>query len=138
MFLSYRRSALGNTLGSEWVSTEEMSSFYGISKNHLVKVVNHLGHLKFVVIKRGRSGGVKLARDPSQINLADVVQASEPDFYLTECFDVKTNVCVITPSCALKTVLKRAHQSFIQTLGTATLADVTTKSKSHHLGKRAQ
>jgi Rrf2 family nitric oxide-sensitive transcriptional repressor len=113
----------------EWISTEEMSSFYGISNHHLVKAVNHLGHLKFITIKRGRSGGVKLAKDPAQINLADVIQATEPDFHITECFNVEANTCPISATCGLKSVLKKANQSFIQTLQQYTLADIIEKPR---------
>jgi Rrf2 family nitric oxide-sensitive transcriptional repressor len=113
----------------QWTSTEEMSSFYKISNNHLVKAVNHLGRLNLIEIKRGRSGGVKLARDPAQINLADVIQSTEPDFQLTECFNPETNTCPIVASCGLKSVLKKANQSFFQTLQQYTLADIVSKPK---------
>jgi Rrf2 family nitric oxide-sensitive transcriptional repressor len=103
-----------------------MSSFFKISNNHLVKAVNHLGHLGFIAIKRGRSGGVKLARDPSQINLGEVIQATEPDFYLAECFNSKTNTCPIASNCGLKGVLKKANHAFLQTLRDYTLADIVT------------
>ena len=100
----------------QWIATQEISTFYKISHHHLVKAVHHLGILHYVSIKRGRSGGIKLAKDPSDINLADIVRATEPDFYLTECFNKETNTCPITASCELKSILKTAHQSFFATL----------------------
>lgn len=107
-----------------WISTEEISSFYRISNHHLVKAVNHLGRLNFITIKRGRTGGIQLSMAPEKINLAKVVQATEPDFHLTECFDAKTNTCPITAVCGLKTVLGKANHAFFQTLEQYTLADI--------------
>jgi Rrf2 family nitric oxide-sensitive transcriptional repressor len=110
------------------VSTEEISSFYKISNHHLVKAVNHLGHLNFITIKRGRSGGVQLARDPDQINLADVIQSMEPDFFLAECFNPETNTCPITRTCGLKSVLRKANHAFLQTVQQFTLADIVAQN----------
>ena len=112
-----------------WVSTEEMSSFFKISNHHLVKAVNNLGHLGIITVKRGRSGGVKLAHDPTEINLAHVIQSTEPDFEITECFNNKTNTCPITATCGLKSVLKKANLNLLQTLSEFTLADIVTKTK---------
>ncbi len=39
------------------VSTAEVSEAYGISKNHLVRVVQGLGRHGFVDVRPGRSGG---------------------------------------------------------------------------------
>ena len=89
----------------QWISTEEISTFYKISHHHLVKAVHHLGKLDYILIRRGRSGGIRLAKDPSLINLAEIVRATEPDFYLTECFNEETNTCPITASCELKSIL---------------------------------
>ena len=40
----------------------ELADFYKISRNHLVKVVHHLGLLGYIETTRGRTGGIKLAK----------------------------------------------------------------------------
>src|SRR4051812_19367067 len=61
------------------VRTEEISRAYGISKHHLVRVVQTLANSDYLEIHTGRSGGVTLAREPEAIRLGDVVQAAEPN-----------------------------------------------------------
>ena len=105
------------------VSTEEISKAYGISNNHLVKVVNNLGHHNFLKVKRGRHGGIMLDREPSEINVGAVLRASEPDFFLAECFG-PGNQCPIASACRLKGLLAEARDAFMNVLNSRTLADL--------------
>jgi Rrf2 family nitric oxide-sensitive transcriptional repressor len=110
------------------VTTQEISNAYGISKNHLVRVIQTLGERKYVHIQTGRSGGVRLACSPEQIRLGDVVRDAEPNMRLVECFDRETNKCPIVRHCALKGMLNEALQAFLESLNRYTLADVITSS----------
>ncbi|HVG57026.1 MAG TPA: Rrf2 family transcriptional regulator [Hyalangium sp.] len=111
------------------VSTQEVSEAYGISKNHLVRVVQALGKHGFIEVRPGRSGGLTLARAPSDISLGQVFRVTEPDFHLVECFDRQTNTCPIAPACGLKGILFEARDAFLAVLDKYTLADVTKRSR---------
>jgi len=109
--------------GGRLITIEETAKTYGISRAHLMKVVNILtktGYLKGV---RGRSGGFTLATSPESINLGSVVRATEPDFALVECF-ATGNQCVISGRCRLPNILNEALHSFVATLDRYTLADL--------------
>jgi len=106
------------------VSTQSMSDAYGISKHHLVRVVQTLAQHGYVRVVPGRSGGVGLARAPEDIRLGNVVVDTEPSLRLVECFDAKTNTCPITRHCGLKGILHDALQAFVDTLNAHTLADL--------------
>lgn len=108
----------------ETISTKRISTAYGISKNHLVRVVQTLSEYGYVRVTPGRLGGVRLARDPQDIRLGEVVHHSEPNLRLVECFDERTNTCPITSACGLKAYLKRALDSFLAELNRHTLAEL--------------
>lgn len=108
----------------ELVSTQSMSDAYGISKHHLVRVVQTLAQHGYVRVVPGRSGGVGLARAPEDIRLGTVVVDTEPSLRLVECFDAKTNTCPMTRHCGLKGILHDALQAFVDTLNAHTLADL--------------
>lgn len=110
------------------VSTGEVSNAYGISKHHLVRVVQGLGRHGFVEVRPGRSGGVVLARPPAEISVGQVVRHMEPDFHIVECFDPQKNNCPITPACGLIGVLNEATRSFLATLDKYTLEDLLRRS----------
>lgn len=105
------------------ITIDETAKVYGISRAHLMKVVNQLTRAGYLKAVRGRSGGLALAKRPHKIGIGDVVRATEPDFALVECFGVD-NQCVITPRCRLRGALKEALGAFIATLDRYTLADL--------------
>ena len=106
------------------VSTADICEFHFISKNHLLKVVNKLGGLGYVELKRGRGGGLRLNMDPHDINIGTLVTQIEPHMDIIECFNRENNTCVITKACKLKPIFKRAQNAFIEELRNFTLADV--------------
>ena len=107
------------------VTIAEMAEHHVVSKNHLMKVVNDLARHGYLQTSRGRGGGLRLSKSPSEINLGDVVRHTETDFRLVECFDATTNTCTLSTHCQLKQVLGLALKSYLAELDKVTLADVT-------------
>jgi Rrf2 family transcriptional regulator, nitric oxide-sensitive transcriptional repressor len=108
-----------------YVTIGEIAKAFVISESHLTKVVHHLGKNRLLTNVRGRGGGVALACSAASINLGTVVRAAEAEGALVECFDPKTNHCVITPVCGLRDVLAQALEAFYAALDRYTLADIT-------------
>ena len=102
----------------------EIAEAYGISRNHLMKVVHELGRAGFIDTVRGRNGGLRLARMPSAIRIGDVVRRMEDDFDIVACFGAGTGGCVIAPDCRLAGMLGEALQAFLGVLDGYTLADL--------------
>lgn len=116
------------------VTIEETALAYGISRNHLMKVANHLtreGYLKSV---RGRSGGLALGRPADEIKLGAVVRGTEPDFAVVECFS-EDGRCRITPSCRLKGVLRGAINAFMAEMDRHSLADLVVDPAAFGMGR---
>ena len=105
------------------VPIDEVSRAYGVSHHHLVKIVQLLVDRQLVASTRGRGGGLRLNRQPAEINVGALVRLTEPHFDLVECFDRTTNTCPIEPACGLKQVLRDAQRAFLDVLDGRTLAD---------------
>ncbi len=114
--------------GEGLATIQEISDAYGISKNHLMKVVQQLGELGWVDTVRGRNGGLRLFRESLKLTVGQVVRATENDFALVGCFVAdgdEARGCVIEPQCRLKGVLAAARDAFFAELDRHTLGELS-------------
>jgi Rrf2 family nitric oxide-sensitive transcriptional repressor len=102
----------------------EIANSYGISRNHLGKVVHNLANSGYISTTRGKGGGMRLSQAPGKINLGEVVRNTEGRFDLAECFDSLHNTCSIASCCQLKDVFWEARCAFLAVLDRYTLADI--------------
>lgn len=107
----------------------EMARAYGISENHLMKVVHRLARSGVIESVRGKGGGVRLVRDPIDVRLGEVIRASEGESAIVECFSPEANHCRITPACKLPRILGDAFEGLYRSLDAYTLADITANSQ---------
>lgn len=114
---------LGTNTEEKLVNIKEIAETYNISKNHLMKIIYNLGKMGYIETIRGRNGGIRLAMNPADINMGEVVRKTEEDFYLVECFEHGSK-CVITSVCSLKHILNDALNQFLKVLDQYTLEDV--------------
>src|SRR4051812_15635675 len=105
------------------VSVGEVSRAYRVSPHIMVKAVQLLVREGLVASVRGRNGGLRLAKPPSQINVGRLLRLTEPGWDLVECFNAAKNTCPIDSACGLKGTLKRAQDAFLAVLDGHTLAD---------------
>ncbi|MBT8059163.1 MAG: Rrf2 family transcriptional regulator [Xanthomonadales bacterium] len=120
------------------VTIREISEAYGISRNHLMKVVSLLTRMGYLDARRGPGGGIALARPTSDIVIADVVRDMEDDLNMVECF-CEGGSCIINPVCELKSVLTQALTAYLDTLERYTLKDLLKPRRelAQVLGMRA-
>jgi Rrf2 family nitric oxide-sensitive transcriptional repressor len=104
-------------------SVREVAEHYGISRNHLVKVVHRLAQLGYIDSSKGKGGGIKIAQRADKLKLGDLVRALEPNMDIVECFNKDTNTCRIASACQFKHYLFDAKQAFLASLDKHTLAD---------------
>lgn len=115
---------LGSQPAGQLSSIAEIAHSYGISQNHLMKVVNDLVNAGYLESVRGRYGGVRLARLPHDINVGEVVRHTEEGFALVDC-----GSCLIAPACGLTAALSAALAAFMATLDRYSLDDLLVDKK---------
>jgi Rrf2 family nitric oxide-sensitive transcriptional repressor len=109
----------------------EISEAYGISRNHLVKIVHDLGGRGYLQTIRGKHGGIRLAKPALEIRVGRLVRELEEDMRLVQCFDpASADSCQIEPACVLSHVLHGALEAFLQELDRYTLADLLVPDRS--------
>ena len=100
-------------------SVAEIAARYAISRSHLTKVVNNLGHLGVIETLRGRNGGLKLARKADEIPLGQVIRHTEGGDHLPDCA-----ACTLGPACRLPGVLDEAMEAYLAVFDKYTVADI--------------
>src|SRR5690606_14690408 len=100
VYLSLKRETL--------VTIADIAKAYNISENHLMKVVHHLALEGYIETVRGKGGGMRLAREPENINIGELVRKTEGDNGLLACTYEVSNCC-IQSSCDLIGILREAH-----------------------------
>jgi Rrf2 family nitric oxide-sensitive transcriptional repressor len=103
------------------VTIAEIAECYAISHEHLRKIIHLLGQLGYIETYRGKSGGFELKTDATQINIGEVVAATEPRQAVVDC---SSQPCVLVSACSLQTALRRAEEAFYATLHSYSLADL--------------
>ncbi len=108
--------------GGERVTTQQIAETYEISLNHLAKVMGHLVRAGVARGVRGVGGGYRLARDPGDVTLLDVIEAVEgpPP---TGC-SVRDDGKPCRSPCALRVVLDELEDHAVERLRAVTLAEV--------------
>ena len=106
-----------------------IAAAYGISENHLMKVVQHLVRQGIVESTRGKGGGLRLARPPEKIRLGEVVRSSEGGAPIVECLGYDPGACCIVPVCRLKGILVGAFDALYNALDEYTLADLVARPR---------
>jgi Rrf2 family nitric oxide-sensitive transcriptional repressor len=107
----------------ELTTIKEIAQTFGISKAHLMKVVNDLGHRGYLDTVRGRNGGIPLMREPRHINIGQVVRDTEDQLNVIGCLEHK-DYCPIERVCVLRGALRNATEAFLAILDGHTLADL--------------
>ena len=119
MFLAVERDRLA--------TIPEIAAAYGISENHLMKVVHQLARSGVIESVRGKGGGIRLMRDPAEIRLGQIVRTSEGPSAIVECLSDQPETCKIVPACRLAPILVRAFDELYATLDEYSLADLVDK-----------
>lgn len=105
-------------------STGELAEEFGLSRNHLAKIMQRLAQAGIVDTRRGAGGGARLARRPGDISLGDIVRHLEADQPIAECFSATRNSCSLDGRCRLKGRLQAAEAAFLAELDGTSLADI--------------
>ncbi len=96
-----------------------------------MKVAYHLAHTGIVESIRGKGGGIRLARRPQDIQLGQVIGASEGSIAIVECL-APEGACRFTPACRLAGILAEALEAMYAHLDAYTLTDLVTSRRALH------
>lgn len=105
-------------------TVEELAKKLEISEHHLKKIIHKMAKTDLVISMKGRTGGLKLGLEPSDINLGEVIKITEDNLNIAQCFK-KDNCCPYVGSgCKVKGIMRNSLDAFINEFSKYTLEDV--------------
>ncbi|MGZ9899955.1 Rrf2 family transcriptional regulator [Shewanella gaetbuli] len=104
----------------------EVTEVFSLSANHVAKIIHQMGKLGYIQTIRGKSGGFKLAKKPSEINVGSLVRQLEHSLSPVNC---DQPACRFTSACNLKGVLAKAVSAYLAVLDEYTLADIVSNKE---------
>lgn len=107
----------------------DMGELLAIPAPFLAKILQPLVARGLVQSQRGRSGGFRLAKAPSEVSLYEVVEAEEHLARLGQCMLGQAE-CSDARACPLHEYWKSTCDSFLGTLATTSLQDLVRFSES--------
>ena len=99
------------------VTIAEVADHHGISTLHLKKVIQALSAQGVVKTVRGKGGGIRLGKDPHDINLGQLIRGQE-NLQMVDC-----TACA-AKSCKLPSLFNTGTQAFLAVFDSKTLADI--------------
>ncbi len=125
-------SAAARHCGAAKVNATTLSAETGIPLPTAQKLVSRLSTAGLLESSRGTGGGVRLARPPAAISLADIVEAVEGPIQMTSCVDHERHDCALESCCQV-----RPHMHIVNGAVRGALAGVSLSSLSARSGVRA-
>lgn len=108
----------------ELLTVNQISAAFGISRNHLTKIVHALARAGYLSTSRGRAGGLRLGRPAVLITVGEVVRTMEQNFDVGERFNTGHSTGATTAACGLRSTFWAATRAYFDVLDRCTLADL--------------
>lgn len=83
--------AVNNT--GEYIALKDVASRQGITVKYLEQVINLLKKAGYVISYRGNNGGYKLAKEPSEYKVGDILRVAEGSLAPVACLDTGSVIC---------------------------------------------
>lgn len=97
------------------------------------KLVSRLSAAGLIESTRGVGGGIRLARPPASISLADIVEAVEGPLAITSCTIEGNHDCALEDSCTVKPHWGVVNQTIRKALDEVNLASLAEGPAPHEM-----
>ena len=112
---------------SSSASAREIAENYDIPLELMAKVLQRLARRGLVTSLQGTRGGYRLARQTSQITVADIIEAIEGPLRVTACSTEAEN-CGQYAKCSVRDPLWRIKDRIVSALSDCTLQEIAADS----------
>lgn len=114
----------------EFISLKDISIRQGISIKYLEAIIGILNKAGFVTSLRGKSGGYKLTKSPSEYTAGSILKLTEGNLAPVACLESEINQCSRSEYCVTLGFWKGLSNVIDQYVESVTLEDFLTKKQN--------
>lgn len=110
-----------------FVSLKDVAERQNISMKYLEMIVSMLNKGNMVHSQRGKAGGYKLAKEPSEYTVGEILKLTEGTLAPVMCLEEGAEVCERSEECMTLPLWKKLNNIIDKYLDSVTLDDVINK-----------
>ena len=120
----------------EFMSLKGIADRQGVSAKYLEQIITMLMSAKMIKSTRGKSGGYKLSRAPSEYTVGEILRATEGSLAPISCVEDSPNQCAESCRCPTLFFWEGLNKVINEYIDGTTLEDVVDQEKT--LNKEGQ
>jgi len=113
-----------------WTTAQVIAQEESIPGRLIRHVVSSLASAGLILTRRGRGGGLRLARDAAEVSLLEVVEAIDGPLRLNICVGDDAEGCVLEGKCSVHEAWVRAQEVLEEQLSQETFDKLARCSKA--------
>ncbi len=116
------------------IPAREIASAQGVPLRFLEQQLSTLHKAGLVESFRGSGGGCRLARDPSEMRVADVIDVMEGNLYPMHCIDHDDHTCFQDGRCGIQGLWSDVHLAVRGVFERTSVADLAERQQQAGAG----
>ena len=112
---------------SKLLNAKNISEKFEIPYKYLTRIMPQLVNANLIISTRGREGGYNLAKEPSEINIVEIIHAVNESMHSSKCI-LKAGNCDVENKCALHDSWRKPKKAINFMFKKTTLESITSDS----------
>ena len=108
------------------IFVREIAKRQDISERYLENIFTQLRASGVLISIKGKNGGFKLAKDPKEINLLEIVTAVEGKLSIVECAG-NPNSCAKSADCVSRDIWDEINTTLVEKIGSYRLDEIIAR-----------
>ncbi len=117
--------AMNNT--GEYISIKSIAQRQDISEKYLEQIISLLNRAGYVRSIRGAQGGYRLAKEPQEYTVGDILRLTEGSLMPVDCLDTDNAECYRANACVTREVWQKLYDAILDVVDNITLQDLVDK-----------
>lgn len=115
-----------------FIALKDIAKRQGISKKYLEQIIPTFNKSSVLITNRGYQGGYRLARDPKQYTVGEILRLTEGSLSPVACLDVDPVQCPRSIDCPTLPVWQGLSRVINEYLDSITLQDILDRQKERY------